>query len=190
MRLRSSLIIVSVTALVLALGFLAVAILGRMAQSLRAAVTSEAARQEFVARWRPPRTLSVDGILPERLADMVSTNRVAFSRWEEAGSDLAGVRGAYVGPRGETVEVVACPTSPETEAKDKNTVVAALTAALERRPGTKFLSQVNDRWRFSSSDPTEDVELWALPGWLILFRSDQEIPLPFIRSYLEAIAEP
>lgn len=189
-NLRTSIIIVSVTAAALALGFLGVIVVGKVAQTMRAAVTSEAARQEFVATWRPPRGLSVDRLLPERIGDMVTTNRGGFSRWTETGLDLSGVRGTYIARAGLTVEVIACSTRPDTEQTDRESAASSLRASMEGRSGTKRYLQVNNRWQMSSTQPPEYLDLWGLPGWLILFRSNQEIPLPFMRSYLETIAEP
>jgi hypothetical protein len=104
--------------------------------------------------------------------------------------DLAAVRGVYTAPAGLTVEVIAAKTRPETEAADRDKVVAHLKARLDQQTGVKTFRQINDRWQSSVNEPPEELDLWALPGWLILFRSDREIPLPFTRSYLEAIAEP
>lgn|GEM_PF-2919921 len=190
MNLRTLLIIVGVTAGALGLGFVGVVVMGKVAQSMRAAVTNEAARQQFVAKWRPPRELALDRLLPDRLGELAATSRVEIPRWTNVGVELAAVRGVYTAPAGLTVEVIAAKTRPETEAADRETVAASLKARLEHQSGTKTILRVNDRLQISVKNPPEELDLWALPGWLILFRSDREIPLPFTRSYLQAIAEP
>lgn len=190
MNTRALSIIVGLTALALGLGFVGVIVMGKVAQSMRAAVTSEAARQQFIAKWRAPRDLVMDRLLPDRLGELVATSRVEIPSWTNVGVDLAAVRGVYTAPAGLTVEVIAAKTRPESEAADREKVVANLKARLDQHSGVKTLRQINDRWQSSVKEPPEELDLWALPGWLILFRSDREIPLPFTRSYLEAIAEP
>lgn len=171
------------------MGFLGVVVVGKLAQAMREAVTGEAARQQFVAKWRPPRELKLERMLPDRLGEMVVSSRVEIPRWTNVGVDLAAVRGVYTAPAGLTVEVIAARTRPGTEMPDRATVVGSLEARLGAQKGTKTVVRLNDRWQMSVSDPPERLDLWALPGWLILFRSDRDIPLPFTRSYLEAIAE-
>lgn len=190
MTLRTSLIVIAVTAAILALGFVGVVVLGKAAQAMRSVVTSESARQQFVAKWRAPKTLSTQALLPERIGVMTSTNRTSFERAPELGVNLPGVRGVYAMPQGPEVEVLACQTRPETEAADREAAVDALKRKQDNRSGTKTFFRINDRCVYSLSQPAESGELWMLPGWLILFRSDREIPLPFVRTYLEAIAEP
>jgi len=190
MSLRTSLILVAVTAGILGLGFVGVVILGKAAQAMRSAVTSESARQQFVAKWRSPRVLSTQALLPERVGGMVATNRSSFERASEWGVPLPGVRGVYVAPQGWEVEIWVCQTRSETEGADRETVVDALKRSQDKRSGTKTFFRLNDRCVYSASQPAERGELWMLPGWLILFRSDREIPLPFVRTYLEAIEEP
>ncbi|MGE3308560.1 MAG: hypothetical protein AB7O66_01215 [Limisphaerales bacterium] len=190
MNLRVSILIVGATAVALLLGFAGVVVVGKVAQALRSAATSETARQEFVAKWRPPRELTMARLLPDRVGDSSVTSRVEIAQWTNVGVDLAAVRGVYANPAGLTVEVVAARTRPESEAADRETVVASLKARLDRQSGTKTVITLGDRWQASASEPPERLDLWALPGWLILFRSDREIPLPFTKGYLEAIAEP
>ena len=190
MSLRTSLILVAVTAGILGLGFVGVVILGKAAQAMRSAVTSETARQQFVAKWRSPTALSPQVLLPERIGTMTATNRTSFDRAPELGVNLPGVRGIYAMPQGLEVEILACQTRSESEAADREAAVDALKRTQDKRAGTKTFFRLNDRCVYSASQPSERGELWMLPGWLILFRSDREIPLPFVRAYLEAIAEP
>lgn len=190
MNLRTSILVVLATALALALGLAGVVVVGKIAQSMRASVTSEMARQAFVRGWSPPRELSLDRLLPDRIGELSVTSRVSILRWTNVGVNLAAVRGVYVAPSGLTVEVIASQTRSETEALDRATVAGNLKARLEKQNGTKTFLQLNDRWQMSSQLPPEELDLWGLPGWLILFRSDREIPLPFTRTYLQKIAQP
>lgn len=190
MTLRTSLIVIAVTAAIFALGLVGVVVLGKAAQAMRSVVTSESARQQFVAKWKPPKTLSTQALLPERIGVMTVTNRESFERMPELGVNLPGVRGVYAMPQGPEVEILAFQTRPETEAADREAAVDALKRKQDSRSGTKTFFRINDRCVYSASQPAESGELWMLSGWLILFRSDREIPLPFVRTYLEAIAEP
>ncbi len=190
MNLRASILIVGATAVALMLGFVGVVLVGKVAQAMRSAVTSEAARQQFVSKWRPPGELTMARLLPDRVGQLSVTSRVEIARWTNVGVDLAAVRGVYAAPAGLTVEVVAARTRPESVAEDREAVVASLRGRLDRQTGAKTFLSSGDRWQFSVSEPPERLDLWALPGWLILFRSDRDIPIPFTKAYLEAIAEP
>ena len=79
---------------------------------------------------------------------------------------------------------------PENESMDRERAAEGLQGDATGRGGLRQVFRVNDHWRMSSSEPPEHLQLWGLPGWSILFRSEKEIPLPFMRTYLEAIAEP
>jgi len=182
--------VVVATATVLGVGFVGVLWLGRTAQALRTAVTSEAARQEFVARWRPPKVMDAERLVPERVGAWVGSPAEMLTEWKDAGLAVGAMRGVYKPAAGPSVEVTVCRLSPEREREDRERAASVLKEGLARRGGSHTVVHVQDRWQMSSSEPPERLELWGLPGWLVLFRSEAEIPLPFVRTYLLAIAEP
>ncbi|MBL9126485.1 MAG: hypothetical protein JNL97_02500 [Verrucomicrobiales bacterium] len=192
MNLRTLWIVVGATAAVLAVGLVGVVAVGKLAQKVRVAVTSEAARQQFVARWKPPKTPTPESLAPERVGAWKASRREESARWDDVGLDRSVVRVVYVpaAGKGPEVEVVACRMAAATEAADRERAGEALGKRGEGRGGMRRVVRLNDRWQWSSGEPPEEIQLWALPGWLIGFRSEAEIPLPLMRGYLEAIAEP
>jgi hypothetical protein len=187
MKTRTAVVVVLVMGVVLALGFLVVLGVGRLAQKVRAGLASETARQEFVSRWRPPASFAPERVFPAtvqgRTVSAVETNPVLT----DPALDLPGFRAVYAGGEGvSAIEVfVGQPRPMEAEAIRQRT-----REAFASRGGATSVVQMNDRLRLTRSQPPATVEIWELQGWLFFFRSEADIPAAFIRDYLTALAAP
>lgn len=191
MKTRTALLIVAATAGVFAVGFLLVVIVGRTAHALREAVSSETARQQFVAAWQPPVRLERGLVFPERVHGFVlqpaSDSPAATGIAPLAASNgIAGPNGLharYERPGRDAVEVFAAiATPPEGEA-----LAARVKADLGSGDGLRTALEFPGRWRVSRESPAETVEVWSIAGWVFRFRAAGELEADFIRDYLRAI---
>lgn len=187
MKARTVLILIGVTAGIMALGFVGVALVVRTAHAVRREYMSEEARQVFVSRWKPPASTGVEEVLPRAI------NGYQRDVVEDAGTlqnpDLGrvGARGTYQRPGRTPIEVfVTRPTEQESA-----TLVARIRGHYDRptRTGAKVITEVPGRLRMELSDPVESVEVWTLSGWLFVFRTPGELEAEWIRAYLAAIAK-
>lgn len=186
MNTRTATLIVLVTAGILAAGFLIVIGVGRGLQALQRSAASEAARQEFVARWRPPAAPTPDRLFPARVQGRTNSPPETHPSLTEPALQLPVLRSVYEADGLTSIEVYACPAQPrEAEAVRQRT-----REVFAGRSGSTSMAQVNNRLRLSSSQPPQFVEIWEMPGWLFFFRSPAELPTDFIRDYLAAVAAP
>lgn len=187
MKTRTAALVVLVTGAILAVGFLVVLGVGRLAQKFRQTVTSESARLEFVARWRPPAAFEPGLVFPAVIQGRTAAPPETNPRLTDPALDLPGLRSVYTNQAGAApIEVFVCQPRPmEAEAIRQRT-----RETFSRRPGSTSVVQLNDRLRLHSSQPAQWVEVWELSGWLFFFRSETEIPTDFIRDYLGALAKP
>ena len=186
MKTRTMALVVLATAGVLAVGLVGVILLGRLLQGVREELSTETARQQFVAQWRPPLELSEHAVFPPRIdghaVGVAEVNPVLTA----PALELAGVRTTYTRPGAPAVEVfVARANDLEAQA-----VFQRMREAFRGRSGSRLVVEVPGRLRLSAgaAGELETVEVWSLQGWLLIFRAKGELDAGFIRAYLVAVA--
>lgn len=184
MKLRTSVILVLVTGLVLAVALLAVVAAGRFLQFVRDRVQGEAARKEFVARWRRPAELRPDLLLPPTLLGRTVGETRPQVTQPALGLDQPGVQGVYTAPGQPPITVAVLAL----EDPGRRALLERARARWRGGPGRTSALELDDRWRYSRSEPPETLEIWALQGWTFLFQSAGELPAEFVRAYLTSIA--
>lgn len=187
MKTRTAVVVVLVTAGVLALGFLGVIIIGRLAQRVRTGLASEAARQQMIARWRAPAAFEADRLFPQSVQGRAAGPTEQHPQLTNPALEFPGLRAEYSAADGTApIEVLVGRPSPT----ESESIRQRLREAFSGRSGSTSVVRVNNRLRLSSSQPPETIELWDLQGWVFLFRSPADIPPEFIRDYLGAISAP
>ena len=187
MKTRSALLVVLATAAVLGCGLLGAIFVGKAFQSLRNSLTSEAARQQFVAQWRPPASVSPTLVFPDSVVGFRRALDNPLEKWRDPNLDLDPIRARYERPTKADVEVFACQATPEQAKSVLDRTKDTFKARSGKTSAMQTSLQTHDRLQLSSSDPQESVEIWTLHGWLFLFRSTAVIDPAFIRAYLSAI---
>lgn len=184
MKTRTAAMVVVAIGAIFALGLLGVVILGRVVQGVRERLSTESARQQFVAQWRPPEELSVHAVFPARVAGYAAGDLEAEAKPTTPVLALPGVQATYSQPGVAPIQVfVAQANELEAEA-----VFQRFREEFSRRSGVATSVSVPGRLRLSGNAPAETVEVWSLQGWLLVFRCPEELDAGFIRSYLVAIA--
>ncbi len=186
MKTRTALIVVGITAALFALGLLAVILVGRSLQSLRARVNSEVERQTFVARWRPPANRDATNLLPARVLHHAGTNFTPTVHWAGFGLEHPGWSATYLAAAQAPIQVSVL--APETIASSN--VFARARAWYDTTQGNKTFLQFNDRIRLSTVQPPRSIEIWSLQGWTFVFSSVTDPGTDFIRTCLELVSTP
>lgn len=187
MKTRSALLVVLATAAVLGCGLIGAVLVGKGLQSIRASLTSETARQQFVAQWRPPASVAPTLVFPDSVVGFRRALDNPLEKWRDPDLGLSPIRARYERPTKADVEVFVCQATPEQAKAVLERTKDSFKGRSGKTSAMQTSLQTHDRLQLSSSDPQESVEIWTLHGWLFLFRSTAEVDPTFIRAYLASI---
>lgn len=142
--------------------------------------------EAFAQKWEPPTNTDDDHVFPA-LVDNFRRQEIDRAPAPQLGINLAGSSTTYQdGPQ--SVEVFAYQATKA----EKDAAFKRLEATQKQQPNQwSYKIETPNNTRFSFSQGQEHGILWWSKGWLFLVRTtSQADPEAFLRSYLEAMADP
>src|SRR5262249_4197788 len=142
--------------------------------------------QAFGITWRsPPANAPREKLFPARVGDYKLAPEEDRAVAPPFNIKLAGQHALYLA-NGQTIEVFAWRASNQ----EREAVYRDVIETLKHGSGMNMHVQLNQRLRYNSSQLDENGAFWGNGQWLFLARSAKIDDLePFLRSYLEAIAD-
>lgn len=142
--------------------------------------------QAFGVTWRPPPADAPrDTLFPPRIGDFVLVPEDGQAAPPPFDIPRAAQHGAYQA-NGQAIDVYAFRASN----LEREAIYRRAIDSLKGGNGINIHVQLNQRLRYKSAQLGEQGAFWGNGQWLFLARSPQVDDLePFLRSYLEAIAD-